>query len=73
MRTGNCVVTPAKKRKEQKKSNNLKLKRKLVKKVFATRQLNTRKKVNVFRMARKLNPSAKVEYRNINTCILYSI
>ena len=47
---------------EAKKNYNLKLKGKLVKKVFATRQLNG-KKANVFSMARKLNPSAKVECR----------
>lgn len=53
---------------EKKRSNNLKLKRKLVKKVFAMRQLNG-EKVNVFRMATKLNPSAEVEYRSVSVII----
>lgn len=51
---GNSVVTPTNELKENKR-------RKLVKKAFAVRQLNGNI-VDVFRIARKLNLSAKVEY-----------
>lgn len=71
MRIGNCIVTPKNESKKKKKISTTvkeKIGQKSVRDSSMERKGNEGK-VDVFRMVRKLNPTAKVKYRNLYTYI----